>query len=104
LCYSTRNQAPFELFGEFDPWREPTLDRFPFSKLGLWLGEIVAGDRNGRANQNIELRSTTLDDMLAGVEDIALLKLDLEELNVRLCVVQRRRLTVLAQSYLKFDG
>ena len=39
---------------------------------------ITAGERGGRATRNIQVASTTLDDVLAGIEDVALLKLDLE--------------------------
>ena len=39
---------------------------------------IAAGNRGGRACRNVQVPSTTLDVLLAGTKDVALLKLDLE--------------------------
>ena len=47
-------------------------------EAGLYGQASIATDRDGRANRSVTLLSTTLDDVLAGIEDIALLKIDLE--------------------------
>ena len=47
-------------------------------EAGFYGQASITTDRDGRASRSVSLPSTTLDDVLADVEDIALLKLDLE--------------------------